>query len=331
MSHAPGFALPTITDVEAAAVRIAPVVVRTPLLRCDLLDAATGARAFVKAECLQRFGAFKLRGAYNRIAAFSEEERSHGVLAYSSGNHAIAVAASARMFGVPAVIVMPADAPEAKLRRTQALGAEVVTYDRVRESREDIGRAIASERGLALVKPFDDPFVIAGQGTAGLEIAQDLTAMGLRADLALVCASGGGLVSGVALALKAANPDCAVYAVEPEGHDDIARSLASGRIMANPAGVRSICDALLVERMGEIPFALAPRLLAGAVSVSDDQALAAMAFAFDELKLVIEPGGAVALAALLAGAVPAAGKTVAIVASGGNVDPATFRRALDLA
>jgi threonine dehydratase len=290
------------------------------LLRSDALDTATGAKVVVKAECLQRFGAFKARGAFNRIASFSDEERRRGVLAYSSGNHAQAVAGAAGVFGIPAVIVMPSDAPKVKAENTHALGGEIVFYDRVEEDREAIGVALAEKRGLALVKPFDDPYVIAGQGTAGLEIFED----GGPVDVALAPGSGGGLVSGVALALTARCPDVRVYAVEPVGHDDIVRSLKSHAREVNAPGIRSICDALLTDRMGALPFAIAQQKLAGAVAVSDEAVRDAMRFAFRELRVVLEPGGAIALAAALTGAVDLKGARVAIVASGGNVDPAMY-------
>lgn len=316
---------PTLNDIRLAAARIAPAVVRTPLLRNDTLDEAAGARVFVKAESLQRYGAFKFRGAYNAIAALGHDARARGVLAFSSGNHGIAVAAAAKVFALPAVIVMPADAPRAKLDKTGALGAEVVTYDRLRESREEIGAAIAAERALPLIKPFDDPMVMAGQGTIGLEILEDLAAQTLSPDVVLAPASGGGLAGGIALALQRV---AQVYAVEPEGHDDIARSLSAGAIQANAPGVRSICDALLVERMSALTFAVAQESLAGAVSASDADVRAAMRFAFRELKLVLEPSGAIALAALLGGKVAARGKTVVVIASGGNVDADAFARAI---
>jgi threonine dehydratase len=247
-------------------------------------------------------------------------ERRNGVLAYSSGNHAQAVAGAARAFGVPSVIVMPADAPLVKVENTRALGAEIVFYDRVTEDREAIGVSLAERRGLALVKPFDDPSVVAGQGTVGLEIVQDFGTV----DVALVPASGGGLVTGIAVALTTFSPGVAVYGVEPEGHDDIARSLRSGERESNAPGVRSICDALLTERMGALNFAIARERLAGAVAVTDDAVRDAMRFAFRELRVVLEPGGSIALAALLHGAVEARGRRIAVVASGGNVDAAQY-------
>jgi threonine dehydratase len=310
---------PTIDDIHAAAERIAGIAVRTPLLRNDALDAATGARVWLKAENLQRGGAFKMRGATNAIAALAPDVRARGVLAFSSGNHAIAVATAAKLFGVPATIIMPADAPRVKLETTRAQGAEVVTYDRVRESREAIGAKISAERGVALIKPFDDPFVIAGQGTVGLEIGAEVAP-----DFALVPASGGGLASGVALAL----PHTHVIAVEPEGHDDIARSFAGGKRERNAPGIRSICDGLLVEEMGDITYPIARARFAGALAMSDAAVKRAMAFAFRHLKLVLEPSGAIALAAALEGGLDLTGQSVAIIASGGNVDAETFAQAI---
>lgn len=311
--------VPTIDDVRAARERIHGIAVRTPLARNDRLDAETGARVFVKAENLQRGGAFKMRGATNAIAMLALEVRQRGVLAYSSGNHAIAVATASKLFGVSAVIVMPADAPKIKIETTRGLGAEVVTYDRVTESREAIGSRIAAERGLSIVKPFDDPDVIAGQGTAGLEVGEEISP-----DVVFVPASGGGLASGVALAL----PDARIYAVEPREHDDIARTLASGKIETNAPGVRSICDGLLTERMGDITYEIAKRRFDAVVTPDDDAVRRAMKFAFLNLKLVLEPSGAIALAAAMEGGIDIAGKTVAVIASGGNVDPETFKRAL---
>jgi threonine dehydratase len=311
--------IPTIEDVKAAAERIKGVTVRTPLIRNDALDAALGAKAFVKAENLQRGGAFKMRGATNAIAALPPEARERGVIAFSSGNHAIAVSTAAKLFGLKATIVMPSDAPRIKLETTRGNGANVVTYDRVNESREEIGARISAEAGACLIKPFDDPNVIAGQGTTGLEIGQEIAP-----DIVLVPGSGGGLSAGVALAL----PKAEIWAVEPEGHDDIRRTLAAGTIQRNAPGIRSICDGLLTEQMGEIPHAIARDRFAGAVTVSDDEVRRAMRFAFRRLKLVLEPSGAASLAAALEGKVALAGKTVAIVASGGNVDAEAFIEAL---
>jgi len=311
--------IPTIEDVKAAAERIKGIAIRTPLLRNDALDAAIGAKVWVKAECLQRGGAFKMRGAGNAISALSPEVRARGVIAFSSGNHAIAVATVARLFGIPATIVMPADSPKIKLDTTRENGATVVTYDRVNESREEIGARIANETGASLIKPFDDPFVIAGQGTAGLEIGEEIAP-----DIVLTPASGGGLASGVALAL----PKARIIAVEPVGHDDIARTLAAGSIQKNAPGIRSICDGLLTDQMGEIPFAIARGRFDRAVAINDDAVLRAMKFAFRHFKLVLEPSGAITLAAALEGGLDLKGQTVALIASGGNVDAETFARAL---
>jgi len=311
--------VPTINDVRAAAERIKGIAVRTPLIRNDALDAALGARAFVKAENLQRGGAFKMRGAANAIAALAPDVRARGVIAFSSGNHAIAVSTAAKLFGIKATIVMPSDAPRIKLATTRSLGATVITYDRVNESREVIGARISAETGASLIKPFDDPNVIAGQGTLGLEIAEEISP-----DILIVQGSGGGLSAGTALAL----PNTQVFVVEPEGHDDIARTLKAGSIQRNPPGIRSICDGLLTEQMGEITHMIARDRFAGAVAVSDDEVRRAMRFAFRHLKLVLEPSGAAALAASLEGKVALAERTVAIVASGGNVDEETFMEAL---
>jgi len=312
--------IPTLDDIRAAAKRIEGIAYRTPLVRNDALDEATGANVWVKAENLQRGGAFKMRGATNAIAALAPDVRAKGVIAFSSGNHAIAVSTAAKLFGISATIVMPSDAPKIKLETTRANGAEVVTYDRVKESREAIGAKLSGDRGLALIKPFDDPFVIAGQGTVGLEIAEHITP-----DIALVPCSGGGLTSGVALAL----PNTRVFGIEPEGHDDTTRSLKSGKRERNAAGVRSICDGLLTEEMGDITYAIAKERFAGALALPDAAVKRAMAFAFRHLKLVLEPSGAITLAAALEGAVDLRGKTVALVASGGNVDAATFRHAIE--
>ncbi|MES1197482.1 MAG: threonine/serine dehydratase [Pseudomonadota bacterium] len=315
---------PTIEDIRRAATRIAGIAVRTPLLHSDALDEATGMRTFVKAECLQRGGAFKIRGAYNKIASLSDAERAHGVLAYSSGNHAVAVATSAKLFGIPATIVMPADAPRAKLERTRALGATVITYDRLGESREEIAARLKAEHDLPLVKPFDDPQVMAGQGTIGLEIAEDLSALGVSRAVVLAPASGGGLAGGIAIALAGR---AETYAVEPEGHDDLKRSRESGRIEVNAPGVRSICDALMSPAPSALTLAVARENLAGVFTVSDDDVRRAMRFGFEELKLVIEPGGVAALAAALKHDAPEA-EALVIIASGGNVDAEMFASAI---
>jgi threonine dehydratase len=320
--------LPGIADIEAAASRIAGVVRRTPLLAVTPLDEAVGGRLLFKAECLQRTGSFKLRGAYNRLVQLDAGQRRAGVVAFSSGNHAQGVAAAARMLGMPATIVMPADAPAIKLANTRALGAEVVLYDRFTEDREAIARRLVGERGATLVPAYDDPHVVAGQGTAGLELMQQAAELGLRPDQVLVPTSGGGLTAGTAIAVRTLAPAAAVYGVEPEAFDDTRRSLAAGTLLRNPPEARSICDALQSSPPGTLTFAINRELLAGILTVSDAEAETAMARAFRDLKLVVEPGGAVAFAAALAGKVPLAGRTTAIVLSGGNVDAATFAAAL---
>ena len=319
---------PAFDDVLDAAGRLEGVAAKTPLVRNDALDAAVKAKVFVKAECLQRTGSFKFRGAYNRISRLTAEELKRGVVAFSSGNHAQGVAAAAALMGTPAVIVMPADAPRAKIEGTRALGGEVITYDRWTQSREAIGARIAEERGSILVPPFDDFHVIAGQGTVGLEAARQLQDLGETADLVLAPASGGGLIAGIGLAFGALSPGTAIYAVEPEAYDDHARSLKAGRPVAVKPDRDSRLDALLSPAPGELTFALNRKQLSGAVGVSDEEAMAAVAFAFRHLKLVLEPSGAAALAAVLAGKVEAAGRTVLVVASGGNVDAEVYAEAI---
>jgi threonine dehydratase len=283
---------------------------------------------FIKAENLQRTGSFKFRGAFNRLSLIPAEERAAGVVACSSGNHAQGVAEAARILGMPATIVMPVDAPATKLARTRGYGAKVVAYDRRTEDRDAIAAAIAGETGATFVHPFNDPGVIAGQGTIGLEIAEDCAAHGLKPDAVLAGCSGGGLVSGIALALEELAPEAAVHTVEPAGFDDYARSIAAGEIRRNEAVDGSICDALLAPAPGDIGFQIARRRLAPGIVVTDEEALAAVAFAARDLKLVVEPGGAVALAAMLAGRIPTAGRTVVAVVSGGNIDDAMLMRAL---
>ena len=320
--------LPGFAEVQAAAGRLAGVARRTPLLAATPLDEVTGCRLLFKVESLQLTGSFKFRGAYNRLVQLDAGARRAGVVAFSSGNHAQGVAAAAKMLGIPATIVMPSDAPRTKLENTRALGAEVVLYDRVRESREQIARKLASERGATLVPAFDDPHIIAGQGTVGLELMQQAAELGLTPDQVLVPCSGGGLVSGSAIAIRALAPSTAVYGVEPEAFDDTRRSLAAGTLLKNPPEARSICDALQSSPPGQLTFAINRELLAGILTVTDAEVETAMARAFRDLRLVVEPGGAVALAAALAGRLPLAGRTTAIVLSGGNVDAATFIAAL---
>jgi threonine dehydratase len=319
-----GAALPGLADVEAAALRVEGVVRRTPLLESDALNEQVGGRILLKAECLQRTGSFKLRGAYNTICQLGGQ----AVVAYSSGNHAQGVAAAAKLCGLPATIVMPADAPAIKIANTRAFGAEVRLYDREREVREEIGAEIAERTGAALVKPYDDARIIAGQGTAGLEAAEQARAQGAVIDAALIPCGGGGLTAGCSIALTAAFPGVAIHAVEPQGFDDTTRSLAAAEALANPQGQHSICDALLAPTPGVLTFAVNRQLLAGGVAVTDDEVRHAMAAAFAHLKLVVEPGGAVALAAVLSGRFDARGRVVLVVLSGGNVDARLYAQAL---
>jgi threonine dehydratase len=287
----------TAADIETAAGRILGVAVRTPLIRSPLLDERVGASVYLKAEILQRMGSFKFRGAYNRCATIPSEGRRAGVVAYSSGNHAQGVAAAAKLLGMPAVIVMPSDAPRPKRDRTAELGAEVVLYDRNTEDRAAIAQKIADRRGAIVVPPFDDPMVIAGQGTVGREIVEDLSALGLKPDVVVVGASGGGLAAGIALAIKSVVPSADFYTAEPDGFDDM-----------------------------ELTFPITQRLIGKGVTASDGEVEAAVAFAWRELKLVVEPGGAIGLAALLAGRPNVKGKVVVAILSGGNVDPDVFSR-----
>jgi len=318
--------LPTAADVEAAAARLAGVALHTPLLTSPALDELTRGRVFLKAEILQRTGSFKFRGAYNKLSSIPAPARAQGVVAYSSGNHAQGVAAAAHLLGMPAVIVMPSDAPRPKRERTAGWGAEIVYYDRVREDRAAIAQEIAAKRGAALVPPYDDPLVIAGQGTAGREIVEDLGAQQLTPDIVVVTASGGGLTAGIALAVKSRFPEARLLTAEPEGFDDHARSFRSGAREKNSAVSGTICDALMAQTPGELTFAINRELVGEGTAVSDAEVTAAVAFAFRELKLVVEPGGAAALAALLSGKVDVSGKTAVIVLSGGNVDPDLFAR-----
>ncbi|TDL81990.1 threonine/serine dehydratase [Palleronia sediminis] len=314
-------------DIVAAARRLRGHAVRTPLLASPDLDEVAGRRVMVKAEPLQRTGSFKFRGAWAALGLLSPAERSRGVIAFSSGNHAQGIALAARDHGAPAVIVMPADAPRLKIDNTRALGAEVVLYDRAGgEDRDAIGEKLAEARGLTLIRPFDDPRVIAGQGSVGLEIAEDL-GPAAQGDV-LVCCGGGGLAAGVALALEARAPGLRVRPVEPAGFDDMTRSLAAGTRLRNAPGAASICDAIVTDSPGALTFPILHRLCGPGIVVTDAEALRAMALAFLRLKLVLEPGGAVALAAALFHPDAIAGDMVTVVATGGNVDPATFADAL---
>jgi len=321
------FVLP-YADVVGAAQRLRPYAVRTPLLESPALNELLGARVLIKNEALQRTGSFKFRGACNRALGLTPEQKKSGIVAWSSGNHAQGVAAACAMLGMPATIVMPADAPVAKINGTKAYGAAVMLYDRSKEDREALGRATAQKIGAVVVPPYDDPEVMAGQGTVGLEIMEQSHALGVVPELVLASCSGGGLVAGIATAVKEKSPETAVYAVEPAEFDDLARSLRSGRHESNRQGAQSICDSLQAATPGRLTFSVNKRLLAGSLSVSDSEVLHAMKIAFAMLKLVMEPGGACPLAALLSGKLDIAGKTVALVCSGGNVDADIFMRAL---
>jgi threonine dehydratase len=320
--------LPTFVDVQAAARRLEGVVLRTPLLENERVNRMLGGRLFLKAECLQRTGSFKLRGAYNFLSCMNEAGRAKGVVGWSSGNHAQGLAEAARLMGVKATIVMPDDAPVLKVANTRASGAEVVLYDRVRESREEIGQGIARKIGATIVPPYDHPWILTGQGTAGIEIAEQAKALGITLDAVAAPCSGGGLATGVALGVKGLSPSTTVHAGEPAGFDDLARSLATGTKQKNAKLSGSICDALLAPTPGDVTFPLAQKVLGPGLVVSDEEVLDAMELAFREFKLVVEPGGAVALAAALTGKLPVKGRAVAVVCSGGNVDHETFKRAL---
>ena len=306
--------------VEAAARVLDGIAARTPLLESPLLNAQLGGRLLVKAECLQRTGSFKFRGAY--VAVSAAEGRP--VVAFSSGNHAQGVAHAAQLLGVPATIIMPADAPRMKIANTRAYGAEVVLYDRGREDREAIGAGIAERTGAVLVKPYDDPYVMAGQGTVGLEIAEDCRARGIVPDAVAANASGGGLTAGVATAIRQFFPTTEIFTAEPAGFDDHAQSFRAGERVAHDGTARTICDALMAPKPGELTFAVNRELVAGGVVADDAAVRGAMRTAFAFLKIVAEPGGAVALAAALTGALPVAGRCVVVVLSGGNVDPELF-------
>jgi len=318
--------LPTAADVDRAARRLEGVALRTPLLTSPVLDAITSARIFLKAETLQRTGSFKFRGAYNKLSAMPDASRRAGVVAYSSGNHAQGVAAAARLLGMPATIVMPSDAPRLKRERTAALGAEVVLYDRDREDRAAIAKKLVAERGATLVPPYDDPLIIAGQGTIGREIVEDLEPLGLKPGIVVVGASGGGLAAGISLGVKARVPSARFYTVEPEGFDDTLRSFVSGQREHNERMSGTICDALMSNTPGELTFPINRELIGAGMTASDAEVGAAVRYAFQELKLVVEPGGAIGLAALLAGKLEVKGKVVVGILSGGNVDADLFAK-----
>ena len=319
---------PVIHDLYAAAERIRPYVLLTPLLESPHINEICGGRVLIKAEPLQRTGSFKFRGAFNTLSQLGDDARTGGVVAYSSGNHAQGVAAAAEILGLPCVIVMPEDAPAIKIANTRSYGAEVVTYDRYNDIREEIGARISDERKAVLIKPYDDPRIIAGQGTVGLEIVQQMRDISVVPDAVLVPCGGGGLISGVALAIHHGIPQAKIYSVEPENYDDTRQSLDAGMRKQVDISTPSICDALLAPAPGELTFAINKDLLAGGLVVSDSEAGEAMRQAFSRLKLVVEPGGAVALAAALSTKYDCAGKTVCVVCSGGNVDSQLYAEIL---
>ena len=320
--------IPTYDDILSAAETIKGEAVRTPLLRCDALDDATGCKVFVKPENLQRTGSFKFRGAYNAISKLSDEERARGVLANSSGNHAQGVGDASRMFGCASTIIMPADAPVMKVERTKAYGASVIHFDRANEDREAVLARVKNETGSVIVHPYNNAMVIAGQGTVGLEIAEDIKALGLQLDRLTVCTGGGGLTAGVALSISEHFPEAKVHSVEPANFDDYKRSIESGKLERNATTAGSLCDAIIAPSPGTIGFEINKQLLHSGLVVTDEEALAAIKFAYEELKMVVEPGGAVALAGVLKHGKEWAGETVALVLSGGNVDPEVFIRAI---
>lgn len=319
----------TLTDIEAAAGRLEGVAVKTPLIESAALNDRLGLRVLIKLETLQRVGAFKFRGAYNRLVQLSAEQRLRGVVAFSSGNHAQGVALAAKLLGIPALIVMPSDAPTVKAEATRGYGAEIRFYDRMTESREAISAAIAAERGAVLVPAFDDPHIMAGQGTVGLEMVRQAEALGVAMDAMIAPCSGGGLLSGIATAVKALTPTTAIIGVEPAGYDDTLTSLQAGERTPMTPTQRTLCDALETPCPGALTFPILLKTVADIAVVTDAEVAEAMRYAFSTLKLVVEPGGSVGLAALLAGKINGfGGKTVGLVLSGGNVDPALFAQVL---
>jgi len=322
------FILPSLQDIQKAAERLNGVAVKTPLLYSVPLSEALGARVFLKPENLQRVGAFKFRGAYNRLCQLTDGEKARGVVAFSSGNHAQGVALAAKILGLKAIIVMPSDAPAIKRDNTLSYGAEVIEYDRETESREEIAQAVADKHGSVVVPGFEDFHVICGQGTAGLEIVEQGRELEAEFDRFFCPVGGGGLISGCATAINALSPETEIYGVEPEGFDDVKRSLAAGIPQRNIRQTGSVCDALLSPSPGHMTFTIMQKYLNSILTVSDEEALQAVKYAWEKLKLVVEPGGAVALAALLAGKVDVRDKTICILLSGGNIDAATFERAI---
>lgn len=319
---------PRYQDILEAARRIEPEAIRTPLVSNAVLDRVTGAKVFLKPECLQRTGSFKFRGAFNAISQLRDEEKQQGIVATSSGNHAQGIAEAARILGTRATIVMPDDAPATKIARTRRSGADVVFYDRAGQDREKAASDVLEERGGIFIHPFNHPDVIAGQGTVGLELADDLDALGRKPDRVLVCTGGGGLTAGVALAINQRFPEAVIHPVEPEGFDDYRRSLEADEILSNERTAGSVCDAVITPKPGAIGFGINKHILSEGLVVTDEEAMQAVKFAFEELKLVVEPGGAVALAALLKHSKNWQGETIAVILSGGNIDADILESAL---
>jgi len=315
---------PTLADVQAAHDRIASKIVRTKLVTSERLDERIGGRILIKPEMLQTTGSFKYRGALNRILQFTEAQRKSGIVAWSSGNHALALSYAAQRQGVAATILMPQEAPRTKIEGARANGATVRLYDKTKETREEIGAEIAARTGAVIIPPYDDPDIILGQGTIGLEMVEQASELGFTLDNVLASCSGGGLISGVAIAVRGASAQTKVYSVEPAGFDDMARSLAAGSPQKNAPDAKSICDALLVPTPGLYTLPICTRLLEGGLAVTDAEVIEAIRFAYSELKLVVEPGGAAPLAAILSGKLDVSGKTTAILLSGGNVDADKF-------
>lgn len=321
--------LPQLKDILSAAQQIKEYAVKTPLLMAHDLSQRLEAEVYIKPECLQRVGAFKFRGAFNRLSRLNDAERKRGVVAYSSGNHAQGVAASAQILAMDAVIVMPCDSPKMKLQNTKNYGAEVITYDRENESREDIADQISKERGSIVVPSFEDFYIISGQGTVALEAVQQAEKMAVKFDIFMTPVGGGGLISGCSIALKALSPETKIYGVEPDGFNDVQRSLKSGKIENNSRASGSICDAILTVHPEQMTYEIMSKNLSGVLTVTDDEVLVAMKYAWEKLKLVVEPGACVALAAILHGKINVKGKKLCLVLSGGNVDEETFKKALD--
>lgn len=328
MPSSPASEVLTFADIESAAEVLKGIAVVTPVLESPLLNAALGFRLRVKAEPLQITGSFKFRGAYNAISRIPQDRREAGVVAFSSGNHAQGVAAAASMLGLPSAILMPKDAPKTKIELTRAWGAEVVTFDRFTESREELGAKLREERGATLIKPYDDPLIMAGQGTLAAEAVRTCLTEGWTPDIFISPCGGGGLIAGCSTSVRALSPETAIYSAEPAGFDDTARSLAAHERLANNPAARSICDALLAPEPGELTFKVNAERLTGGLCVTDDEAMTAMAVAFKYLKLVVEPGGAVALAAAITGKIDCKGKNVLVVCSGGNADAEIYAEAL---